>query len=34
MGPVIANAIDDAAAARMTQLPMTPVRIKAALARA
>lgn len=33
MGPVMANAIYDAAGARMTQLPTTPVRIKVALAR-
>lgn len=34
MGGLIANAIYDASGARMTQLPMTPARIKAALARA
>ena len=33
MLPVMANAIYDAAGARMTQLPTTPVRIKVALAR-
>jgi nicotinate dehydrogenase subunit B len=33
MGPVIANAIYDAIGVRMAQLPMTPARIKAALAR-
>ena len=33
MGGVIANAIYDASGARMMQLPMTPARIKATLAR-
>ena len=32
MGAVIANAIHDAAGVRLLQLPMTPARIKAALA--
>ncbi len=34
MGAVVANAIFDAAGARLLQLPMTPARIKAALAKA
>jgi len=33
MGSVIANAIHDAAGARLLQLPMTPDRVKAALKR-
>jgi CO/xanthine dehydrogenase Mo-binding subunit len=32
MGAVIANAIFDAVGARLFQLPMTPERVKAALA--
>jgi len=31
MGAVVANAIYDAAGARVLQLPMTPARVKAAL---
>jgi nicotinate dehydrogenase subunit B len=31
MGAVVANAIYDAVGARLTQLPMTPARVKAAL---
>lgn len=34
MGAVVANAIYDAAGARLLQLPMTPARVKAALSRA
>ena len=34
MGAVVANAIHDATGARLVQLPMTPERIKAALAQA
>ena len=33
MGPVIANAIHDAIGVRMNELPMTPAKIKAAIAR-
>jgi CO/xanthine dehydrogenase Mo-binding subunit len=34
MGAVVANAVFDAVGARVTQLPMTPARVKAALPRA
>jgi CO/xanthine dehydrogenase Mo-binding subunit len=33
MGAVVANAVFDATGARVTQLPMTPARVKAAMAK-